>query len=331
MMKIIGRKKTKTALFLVIACVIWLGLQVIVCPVADAATGEITAADPNAPADSNVDPNTAEEGEDVFSPKISTLVKINQGFEAIFNSDYVTEDGLVRYADLRRKRSDLNAVIRELNNLNPMILMSLSPTEKTAFWINTYNACVLNLVIDHYPIEHKIYMIFYPNNSIMQITGDWRSGNKHLFQIQGLQYNLQEIEQDFLLDRTQDPRVLFALHYGSMGGGLLRNEPYTTETLDDQLNDQVKRFLADKRGMKIDKNKNTLYLSSLFSIYKHKEFFEDSEYVTIKRYRDRNKIAERGWLNFIHDYLEPEDLQYLKNSDFDIKLIKFDWLLNEAH
>lgn len=326
-MEFIGRNKIQTALLVMMACLFWLGLRAAVCPAAGAAPEKIAATDPNAPAEPIADPNSSEdEEEDVFSPKISTLININQGFESIFSPDFVTDKGLVHYAELRRKRSDLLSVLRELNNLNPIILMSLSPEEKTAFWINTYNACLLDLVIENYPIEHKIYMIFYPNNSIMQITGDWRT--KHFFKILGLQYQLQEIEQELL--KTHDPRILFALHYASVGGGILRNEPYTAEKLDEQLNDQVKRYLATEQGMQLDKDKNTLSLSNLFSMYKHKEFFESSEFAKIKRYRDRGKPAEQAWLNFIHDYLEPADLQYLQNSDFDIKFIKYDWELNEA-
>ena len=326
-MGLIGHKTKKSLLVGAFLCLIWLAIPADHCPAADAVPKSPT--DPNA-VETPADPNeTADDGEseDVFNPKISTLVKINEAYESIFSPDFVTDDGRVRYAELRRKRSILLTAAKELNNLNPAILMSLSPREKTAFWINAYNCCILNLIIDYYPIEPKLYMIFYPNNSIMQITGDWRT--KHFFEIQGLQYKLQEIEQEFLLQRTQDPRILFALSYASMGGAPLRSEPYRAETLDEQLDDQVRRYLKTPQGMQIDKEKDELSLSYLFTMYQHKELFLDSEYAKIRRFRER-KPVEQAWLNFIREYISEDDVKYLESADFKIDSIKYDWLLNEA-
>ena len=206
--------------------------------------------------------------------------------------------------------------------------MSLSKEQRLAFWINTYNVCTLKLIIDHYPIEPKLYMIFYPDNSIMQISGDWRT--KHFFEIQGLEYNLEEIEREFLLERHQDPRICFALSYASLGGAILRNEPYTAEKLDEQLSDQVQKFIRSPRGLRFDKEKNILYLSNLFTMYGHKKFFLDSEYAKIKKFRDR-KPQEQAWLNFVRNYLSEEDIRYLETEAFIIKFMKYDWLLNEVH
>lgn len=340
-MKFIGRTKIQSIFFCLFIGAISLGVFAADAtpekPASPSKTADDTAAtdesknDPNAVEIEPVaDPNEmvdTEESVDVFSPKLFTLVEINEAYETIFSPEFVTDDGRVRYADLRRKRSTLLTVSKNLANLNPAVLMTLSKEEKIAFWINTYNASILKLIVDNYPIEHKLYMIFYPNNSIMQITGDWRS--KHFFEIQTLQYTLQEIEQDFLVGRSHDPRIFFALSYASMGGAMLRNEPYTAEKLDEQLDEQIRKYLSSPAGLEIDQNKNIVYLSNLFSMYKHKELFLTSEYSTVKRFRDR-KPDEQAWLNFIWDYLPEDDKKYLKSADFEIKFIKYDWLLNEA-
>ena len=285
--------------------------------------------DPNSPPDPNSPLEmTNEEEMDDFSPRISTYLKINEAYEKLFNPNLVTDDGLVRYGNLRRKRNDLIQATNELKRLNPAVLMSLSKEQRIAFWINTYNACTLKLIIDNYPIEPKLYMIFYPDNSIMQISGNWRT--KHFFDIQGLEYNLEEIEQEFLMKRYKDPRLCFALSYASMGGAVLRNEPYAAEKLDEQLDDQVRKYLQSSKGFGLDKEKNILHLSTLFSMYNHKEFFLNSDYAKIKKFRTR-KPEEQAWLNFIINYLPKEDIRYLEAESFEVKLIKYDWLLNEAH
>ena len=290
----------------------------------DSAKIDEKKADPNNPQDTPGQENNDND----FSPKLSTLIRINETFEKLFNPELVTDDGLVHYSTLRRKRGDLiMTAASELKNINPAVLMTLSKEQRIAFWVNTYNVCTLKLIIDNYPIEPKLYMIFYPNNSIMQISGDWRT--KHFFDIQGLEYNLEEIEQELLLERYKDPRIYFALSYASQGGAILRNEPYTAEKLNDQLDDQVRRYLQSPHGFELDKEKNILYLSNLFTMFGHKELFLSSKYAAIKKFRDR-KPEERAWLNFIRAYLSKDDARYLENTPVDMRFIKYDWALNEA-
>ncbi|MHC4469195.1 MAG: DUF547 domain-containing protein, partial [Planctomycetota bacterium] len=131
-------------------------------------------------------------------------------------------------------------------------------------------------------------MIIYPDNSIMQITGAW---TKEFFDIQREEYNLQEIEQDFLLKRYQDPRICFAISNASVGGATLRNEPYKGDRLDEQLDDQVKKYLATSKGIRWDKDNDLLKLSNLFQT--HTKTFLESDLAGIKKFRKR-KDEERA-------------------------------------
>jgi hypothetical protein len=287
--------------------------------------------DPNVVSENAVtetgDPNELLEEDGAFTPRISTYLEIIELFGEILNPELITDQGLVDYDTLRRKRQDMVRVSSKLKELNPAVRMALNKNEKQAFWINTFNVCVLELVIEHYPIEPKLYMIFYPDSSIMQITGNWWT--KEYFDIQTMQYTLQEIEWNFLLNPYKDPRIIFALSYASLGGAILQNEPYTAEELDRQLDDQVRQYLQTPQGMKIDKEKNILYLSNLFTMHDHRELFLASEYAEIKRFRDRNP-DEQAWLNFIWHYVSEEDKRYLENASPDIRFMKYDWQLNEA-
>ncbi|MHC5101378.1 MAG: DUF547 domain-containing protein, partial [Planctomycetota bacterium] len=184
--------------------------------------------------------------------------------------------------------------------------------------------CTIELILRHYPIQPKWYMIIYPDNSIMQIPGGW---TKEFFDIQREEYTLQEIEQDFLLKRYKDPRICFALSNASVGGATLRNEPYTASRLDEQLDDQVKKYLATNKGIRWDKDNNILHLSNVFQAHT-KTFLESDKWAAIKKFRKR-KDEERIWLNFILPHLSEEDIRYLETSEFKIKFIEFDWHLNE--
>ena len=278
------------------------------------------SSDPNATSPENGD----ESENDIFNLKLSTYIQINEAYDRIFTPELITDDGRVKYKTLKRKRLDVLAARKQLKQLNPAILMSLSRAERIAFWINTYNFCTIELILRHYPIQPKWYMIIYPDDSIMQITGAW---TKEFFEIQRQEYNLQEIEQDFLLKRYKDPRICFALSNASVGGATLRNEPYKAERLDEQLDDQVKQHLGTEKGIRWDRDNNTLYLSTLFQ--GHKEVFLASEYAEIKKFRTR-KDEERTWLNFILPHLSEEEIRYLETNKFTIRFIEFDWHLNEA-
>ncbi len=239
-------------------------------------------------------------------------------------STYVTEKGLVKYSALRRNRLDLLPAMRLLKELNPLHLMALEPNDKTAFWINVYNLCTLQLIIDNYPIQPKWYMIRYPNNSIMQISNPW---TKVYFWVQGLQYNLEEIEKEFLLARTKDPRICFVLSYASLGGGRQRNEAYRGSKLDQQLDDQVRQYLFSPHGWSLDRQEHVVSLSVLFQT--KRSVFLESEYASIRRFRDYPDL-QRAWLNFLARYLSAEDIQFLENTPVSFKMINFDWRLDEV-
>ncbi|MBN2512825.1 MAG: DUF547 domain-containing protein [Sedimentisphaerales bacterium] len=277
---------------------------------------------------SSSDPNESnnqiesDDQDEMTLPDRSPLPELYKVCETIL-SQYVNDKGEVNYSLLRRKRSDLNNAMSYLKNVHPAQIMALNDNEKQAFWINTYNLCTLKLIIDNYPIQPKWYMILYPNNSVMQISDPW---TKNYFEIQGLQYNLREIEQELLLLRFKDPRICFALSNATRGGAALRKEPYRAEILSDQLDDQVKQFLASAQGITMEMNTNTAYISNLFNI--HRDTFLKSKYAEIKKFRQR-KPDEKAWLNFLLFFIKDTDKSFFENHDIILKFKKFDWELNE--
>jgi len=327
-------KKTRFYPFL------WMLLTVLVFSGSMPAGGEEKTPDPNSlPAagesrsalpSANTEPNPDWAGEDPNSEGGLFEEQAESRIPAFFDlcdqifSTYVTKDGLVRYAALRRNRGELLPVQRLLKELNPLHLMALPQEEKTAFWINVYNLCTLQLIIDNYPIQPKWYLFRYPSSSIMQIPNPW---TKHYFWIQGLQYNLEEIEKEFLLRRTRDPRICFVLSYASLGGGRQRNEAYRGSKLEQQLDDQVRKYLQSPYGYRLDREEKVVYLSVLFQT-KH-ETFLDSDYAAIRKFRDYPDL-QRAWLNFLSCYISPEEVQFLETTLVTFKMITYNWQLDEA-
>ena len=237
---------------------------------------------------------------------------------------FVDKNGRVNYNLLRRKRAKLFAIARDFENIHPAEPLSWSQNEKVAFWLNAYNIFTLKLVIDNYPIEPSPYLsLIYPENSIMQIPGAW---TKKYFKVQGLEYTLREIEREILLQRFGDLRVCFALSYANLSSAFLRNEPYYPDKLDKQLDEHVKKYLSSPRGLRIDNEKKTVYLSSIFNRYK--EFFVNSKYAKIKKFRDQPTHI-RAYLNFVINYIPPEKAKSLESKGYAVDFLRYDWQLNE--
>lgn len=238
---------------------------------------------------------------------------------------YVDEHGDVDYFKLRRKRGELFAATRELDN-HPAEFFFLSKEQKKAFWINAHNALTLYLIIDNYPanINKRILSGFiYPVPSIKQIAG---GRNKHIFYVSEFEYTLEEIEKEQLIKVFKDIRVPFALTFASKGDPTFSNEVYDPNRLDEQLDDQVRNFVRSDKGVRIDKTNNVVYLSDKFNRYKSD--FINSEYGKIKKFR-KYKPHHKAVLNFIYKYVETKDSEYLDGQNFEVKFEKYNWWLNE--
>ncbi len=301
------------------------------------------AADPNSPAVkadkaapaiviAPPDPNVPDANQPVVAGPVNADAQepndLGNSFNARFKdilSIYVNSEGAVDYSRLRRMRLLFAPLMQELDDLSPEEYDSWPEAEKIAFWINTYNVCMLKVVTDNYPVKASVYkMVFYPANSVMQIDRVW---SDYRFSIMGVAYSLSEIEQRILLNRFTEPRVAFALCYASKWSPRLVNRPYYGQTLDRQLDRQTREFISSDRGFKIDKDAATVYLSIVFKETRfHPGFVE--KYGSDLRFND-DKPETRAMLNFISMYLDRADVDYLTGKKYLVTSVKPDWTLND--
>ncbi len=168
-------------------------------------------------------------------------------------------------------------------------------------------------------------LLFYPPNSVMHIRG---LRDEMYFMVMGIQYTLDEIEREALLARFEDPRICFAVNYGTISSAALRNEPYIGKVLDKQLDQQVQNYFRRSDGLQIDQANNVVRLSPIFRMFKWHEDAFVRRYATNKLFRERDPI-DRAILNFVKDYVSPANAQYLKQGKFTIEYLKYNWTLND--
>jgi hypothetical protein len=265
------------------------------------------------------------EGPNTVIPGYISGDAFNLSFASLLK-EYVNQQGLVNYSKLRRFRIQLNEASDKISNLAPEVYITWSQPEKIAFWINVYNICTLKAIVDNYPIKPSRFMLlFYPPNSIMHIPG---MRDKIYFMIMGIQYTLEEIERDVLVGRFEDPRILFAISYGTMSSPSLRAEPYLGKVLDKQLDRQIKNYFARPDAFRIDEAGKIVYLSPIFKIYPWHQNLFLKRYGTNQLFRQHQPI-DGAALNFVKDYISRANADFLKKKEYSVEYIKYNWQLNE--
>lgn len=213
-------------------------------------------------------------------------------------------DGRVNYKALKRDPLFERSVQR-LAQVNPGTLKSQS--ERLAFWINVYNAFTLKLIVDHYPVASINDLHSGPGLIVSTVIGNtvWKVWK---FRIHERNYTLDEVEHS-ILRPMGDYRIHAAINCASRGCPPLRSEVYTPEKLNEQLDDQMRRFLRPPYAC-YDSESNTLYVSKVFDW-----FAEDFE---------KQKPLPYALLRYL-----PENVNQKAAASARIRTLDYDWNLNE--
>lgn len=235
---------------------------------------------------------------------------VNTAAFATVLSTYVDDQGLVDYASLQNDRQALDAYNASLQLTSQATYESWSEAEQIALLINAYNALTLKSIIDESPIKE----------SIKDIVGVWRFKKHGLLEDK---QTLNNIEHDILRADFNEPRIHAALVCAAISCPYLRQEPFTGENLDAQLDDQSKIFISRPEAFEIDRVNNEVKLSAIFDW-----FGQDwvASYSTAEGFAGSE--SQRAVLNFISGYLSEEDSEYLKAGGYTISYNDYDWSLN---
>ena len=273
---------------------------------------------------SGTDANAPQKKPPKTTDKTDTLIALaTHALCADVLSTYVDKSGLVDYKTLRRKRLSLINVLNEYAALDPNSYAAWSNADKLAFWINAHNMCIIKAVVDNYPIQpSRFKVIFYPPNSVMQISDFWEKVN---YTIMGENYSIEEIENKVLRTQFVEPRLCFALTYASLGCSPLRREPYYGRNLSEQLDDQAKIFLASENGMKIDREERVVNLTAIVQWYEN-EFLLN--YPPANAFEDK-KPTEAAILTYISRHISQKDADWLLRKIFTLTYLRYNWALNE--
>lgn len=168
-----------------------------------------------------------------------------------FLKKYVSATGDVDYKSIKSNKKELDAITKIFSATS--VLPSWSKSDQLAFWINSYNAFTIDLVVNNYPLK-----------SIQGLDGGKPWDVKRI-NIGGKKYSLNNIENDIIRPQFKDARIHFAVNCAAKSCPPILNGAFFGKTIDTQLDEATKKFINNKKYQTITSSNITL--SKIFDWY----------------------------------------------------------------
>ncbi|MDX1666696.1 MAG: DUF547 domain-containing protein [Saprospiraceae bacterium] len=165
---------------------------------------------------------------------------------------YVNDKGNVNYEGLKAERDRLHTYLDHLAD-HP-VQDGWPRDKKIAYWINAYNAFTAEMIVNNYPVA-----------SIMDLHGGDPFNHKWI-ELGGETYSLNNIENDILRPRYDEPRIHFALVCAAAACPPLLNRAWTSTTLDATLDRRTKNFINNPTYNEI--RPEEIEISKIFDWYR---------------------------------------------------------------
>jgi hypothetical protein len=203
---------------------------------------------------------------------------------------HVNAEGLMNYKGMLRDSAQVNRYIQLLSSAHPQ--SAWSRAEQMAYWINAYNAFTVRLILDHYPIGS----IKDIKRGIPLVNSVW---DIRFIQIQGREYDLNQIEHQILRPVFKDARIHAAINCASFSCPRMMRYAFTAEKLEQQLDEAMRVFVNDPLRNRISSEKAEI--SAIFNWFGG-DFKRDAGSISayLNKYSSI-KLSARAKISFI-DY-----------------------------
>ena len=198
------------------------------------------------------------------------------------------KSGKVNYKAINSNKKDLESLVAFVGTKQKFG----SATQEKAFYLNAYNILVIKGIINNYPTKGP-----------MEISGFF---DKKVYQINGANLTLNNIENDIIRKKYNDARIHFALVCGAKSCPPIQSYAFTPEKLYAQLDKVTKQSIQNPAFTKIDAKNNKVSVSMIFNWYKE-DFIK----------------TKGGVLGFINNYLKTA-----LPANTIIENYNYDWALN---
>ena len=201
----------------------------------------------------------------------------------------------VAYKAWSGSMSDKMALDEILKDWSKVDTRKLAKNERAAFRVNLYNATMLDVVLDNYPLK-----------SVTKLGAkDFAIFDEKIISTPNGLISLNELEKKHLLKDFPDARLHFAVNCASVSCPPLSENVYVAGTLEAHLTKQAQLFSKSDQAVRV--SGNTAYYSELFNWYE-KDFGTKNPAMFLNKYRSKSL-----------------------DTSLKISWIKYDWNLNSAN
>lgn len=205
--------------------------------------------------------------------------------------------GNVRYAAWKANAEDVAAIDKIVEAIAKDSPASLGKNDKLAFYVNAYNAWIIDLVLKKYPIASV--------REYAPLFGIFTSKN---IEIGGEKMSFNHLEKDLVLKGLGEARAHFALNCASRSCPVLIPGAYDGATIDKVLDQRAKAYMSNPLGVLVGKNPKVARVSMIFKWY-------DDDFVK----------ASGSTVAFINKYRTPPLMEGVR-----LEYMDYDWSLNSA-
>lgn len=251
----------------------------------------------------------------VLSPRGGPDLPDHGAFTAVLQD--VVHGSRIDYEGVQARRAALGDYLTSLADTPLSAVEAASVEARLAFWINAYNACMLDLVADHYPVEEasgpflkmKNLLAGRPANSVWQIEDVFTRPH---CPVAGQPRSQDEIEHE-ILRPLGEPRIHFAINCAALSCPPLIPEAYVADRIDAQLDARVRAFVADPHHFRLERNGDpTLHLNRVLDW-----FGEDFGGVD-------------GLRDFFQPYVDADLGRIIADPETEVSFMDYDWTLNDV-
>jgi hypothetical protein len=196
----------------------------------------------------------------------------------------VDKTGKVDYQSLKNNETLLDNYLAYIQNNEPT--KDWSSNKKKAFWINTYNAYTIKIILNNYPLK-----------SIRDIKIDGKTAWKIPFvKVGQKRYTLDQIEHKILRKKFNDPRIHVGINCASVSCPRLWNFAFTEDNIASSLDNLMKEFINNTTRNKI--SKNNLEISEIFNWFS-KDFMKNGTIINYLNTYAAIKISEKASIKYL--------------------------------
>lgn len=193
-----------------------------------------------------------------------SIMQVNHGQWQELLTKYLDDQhpsGINRFDYALVNASDRQALKSYLDYLQLLEPRQLNEQEAKAYWLNLYNAVLVDDIIDAYQSS--------PIDSVRELrAGRFRPWpwTRDAVELLLQKLSLSDIEHNIIRPIFKDSRVHFVLAKGSLGGGSLLKTAFNGDNNEELLAQAEKDYLNHPRGVLVD-GSGVAKLSSIFEWY----------------------------------------------------------------